>query len=361
MQFGSDNQAGASSRILAMLQAANSGFSHGYGDDQWCARATEALERFFDCRLEVFFVATGTAANSLALSCLVQPWETILCHHQAHILQDESTAPEFFSGGARLVPISRRSGRLTPSHLERYFKTLADEAPHTPRTGALSITQANEAGQVYTPRQLAALCSIAHAHNMLVHMDGARFANAVAALDCSPAESSWKAGVDVLSLGATKCGALAAEAVIFFRPELAATFSQRRKRSGHLLSKGRLFGAQFVGWLKDDHWLELANHANLQARCLADRLARFPAITLQWPCEANELFVTMPADLADSLQSCGAEFYEWPAHALPAGVELADNQLFVRLVTSFATTDDHIDRFCDLIQAHPSAGGSRPA
>ena len=359
MQFGSDNQAGASKQVLKMLGTANTGFTHGYGDDQWCAQATEALEKVFNCELEVFFVATGTAANSLALSCLVQPWETILCHHQAHILLDESTAPEFFTGGARVIPISQRAGKLELYHLERYFQTLTEEPPHTPRTGALSITQTNEAGLVYTPDQITALCSFAHEHHMRVHMDGARFANSVAALSCTPAELTWKAGVDVLSLGATKCGALAAEAVIFFQRDLAATFTHRRKRTGHLVSKGRLFGAQFAGWLKDDHWLELARHANNQAQRLVDKFTAFPVIRMQWPREANELFVTMPRKLADTLQEAGAEFYEWPAQALPRGSELATDEIFVRLVTSFVTTDDHIYSFCDLIHTYEQARTTR--
>ncbi len=350
MQFGSDNQTGASPKILEMLIQANSGFTHGYGDDDWCTQAIRALENFFDSSLEVFFVATGTAANSLALSCLARPWETILCHHQAHIIQDESTAPEFFSGGARLMPVTSQAGRIEREHLISYFAGLGDEPPHTSRTAALSITQANEAGQVYTPEQLRQLTDFAHKQNMHVHMDGARFANAAAALDCRPADITWKAGIDVLSLGATKCGALAAEAVIFFTPGLADSFIHRRKRAGHLLSKGRLFGAQFTAWLEDDHWLELARHANYQAAVLAKQLFNTPNICLQWPLEANELFVTMPGELADKLHDAGAEFYQWPVHALPQGVVLAENEVYVRLVTSFATTDEQIEQFCGLVQ-----------
>jgi len=150
MQFGSDNQAGASHQILETVLSANSGFTHGYGDDRWCAEATEALKQFFGCELDAFFVATGTAANSLALSCMVQPWETILCHHHAHILLDESTAPEFFSGGARLLPLSQKAGKLESRHLRQFFRDTSPEAPHTPTAKALSITQTNEAGQVYT-------------------------------------------------------------------------------------------------------------------------------------------------------------------------------------------------------------------
>lgn len=354
MQFGSDNQTGASRQVLEMLTVANSDFTPGYGDDHWCVQAADALKDVFACDLEVFFVATGTAANSLALSCLTQPWETILCHHQAHILQDESTAPEFFSGGARLIPISGKAGKLQLDHLERYFNLLAGHPPHTPCTGALSIAQANEAGLVYTPEQIASLCSFAHAHKVHVHMDGARFANAVAALGCSPADLTWKAGVDVLSLGATKCGAMVAEAVLFFNRRLAASFIHRRKRSGHLVSKGRFFGAQFVGWLKNNHWLDLATHANGQAQHLAKRLASFSSISLRWPCEANELFVTMPRRLADSLHNSGAEFYQWPAHGLPPEVVLDKEDIFARLVTSFVTTDEHIDSFCRLIHEYES-------
>ncbi len=355
MQFGSDNQTGASRQVLEMLTVANADFTIGYGDDHWCDQATRSLQDVFECELEVFFVSTGTAANSLALSCLVQPWETILCHHQAHILQDESTAPEFFSGGARIVPISGRDGKLELDHLAHYFDLMAGHPPHTPRTGALSIAQVNEAGLVYTPEQVTALCSLAHDHEVHVHMDGARFANAVAALGCSPADLTWKAGVDVLSLGATKCGAIIAEAVLFFKRELAATFIHKRKRSGHLVSKGRFFGAQFVGWLGDNHWLELAVHANAQARQLAGNLAAFTTISLQWPCEANELFVTMPEKLADSLHESGAEFYQWPAHGLPPGIVLQEEEIFARLVTSFATTDEHIDQFCSLIHKYETS------
>ncbi|HIP82039.1 MAG TPA: low specificity L-threonine aldolase [Desulfocapsa sulfexigens] len=350
MQFGSDNQAGASQQVLETLLQANTGFTHGYGEDQWCAQATEALKKVFGCELDVFFVATGTAANSLALSCLVQPWETILCHHHSHILLDESTAPEFFSGGARLVPLTHQAGKLESRHLEHFFQNVSPEIPHTPSAKALSITQTNEAGQVYTVEEVATLSTLAHDHGLHVHMDGARFANAVASLACAPADISWKAGVDVLTLGATKCGALAAEAVIFFNRDLSENFIHRRKRSGHLISKGRLFGAQFIGWLKDDHWLDLAKHANSKAQQLADTLETFSNIQQVWPCQANELFLIMSEQLSESLQTAGAEFYQWPVTALPAGTTLKQNEVFVRLVTSFATTDEHITEFCDRIR-----------
>ncbi len=361
MQFGSDNQAGASEQILETLLNANTGFTHGYGDDNWCTKASDAISKFFNCEAEIFFVATGTAANSLALSCLIEPWETVLCHHHAHILLDESTAPEFFSGGSRLVPISRTAGKLEVKHLEQFFKDVSPEIPHTPLVKALSITQTNEAGQVYTRKELTALCSLAHKNNLHVHMDGARFVNSVAALGCEPADISWKAGVDVLTLGATKCGALAAEAVIFFNKDLAKNFIHKRKRSGHLLSKGRLFGAQFVGWLQDNHCLDLAEHANTKAQQLTKRLESYPGIQLVWPCMANEIFITMPKRMAEVLQEEGAEFYQWPVTALSPGLKLKDEDVFVRLVASFVTSDEHITDFCEHIDRYFAAPQSSNA
>jgi len=352
MLFGSDNQTGASLQVIEMIKVANTGYTHGYGDDEWTGQAIDALKKVFECDLDAYFVSTGTASNSLALSCLVQPWEAILCHHHAHILIDESTAPEHFTGGARLIPISKGAGKLTTEHLEEYFQKAGTDFPHNSRAGTISITQASEAGLVYTPVEIKALSTFAKDKGLRVHMDGARFANALATLECTPAELSWKSGVDVLCIGATKCGALCAEAVIFFNMELAKTFIQRRKRSGHLLSKGRVFGAQIVGWLQDNHWLELAKHANIQATQLAEVISSIDGLQLVWPVQSNELFVTMPKDLADRLQEAGAEFYEWYPEALPPNIELHDYEVFVRLVTSFATQDKQRVEFCELIREY---------
>jgi threonine aldolase len=346
MHFGSDNQTGASEQVMAFIQKANSGYTHGYGEDDWTDRAVQAIKETFDCDLEAFFVVTGTAANSLSLSSMVQPWETILCHYQAHILIDESTAPEFFSGGARLLPLTQRAGKITSEHLHQYFQIAGTDYPHNTRARALSFAQSNELGQVYTPQEVNKLCSVAHQYGMFVHMDGARFANAVAALGCHPPEITWKAGVDVMSLGATKNGALAAEAVIFFNTELATTYCERRKRSGHLVSKGRFFGAQFLGWLENGHWLELANHANHQAAQLAKSLSTLPGFRLAWPVQANEVFLILPKIKAIKLQDTGATFYDWYLEGLPPGVNLSENEAFIRLVTSFTTTDEDIATFC---------------
>ncbi len=356
MQFSSDNQSGASSKVLDMLQIANAGNSPGYGDDGWTKGAVDALQKVFECDLDAYFVATGTASNSLALSCIVQPWEAILCHNQAHIFLDESTAPELFSGGGRLISISGSADKLTPGHIEQYFAKTGLHVPHNPQAKALSFTQVSEMGLVYTPDEIKVLCHTAKNNGLRVHMDGARFANALAALDCSPAELSWKAGVDVLSLGATKCGALCAEAVIFFNKGVSKTFIHRRKRSGHLLSKGRFLGAQFIGWLQDNHWLELAKHANNQATQLAKLLSSIDGLQLVLPVQANELFITMPKYLAKHLLKAGAEFYEWYPEALPPGVTLHDDEVFIRLVTSFTTQDKHRIDFCESIRHYLDDG-----
>lgn len=360
VQFGSDNHTGASARVLEMIVASNLGHTHGYGDDEWTERATAALTEVFERELEVFFVATGTASNTLALACLVQPWETILCHSQAHILIDESTGPELQTGGARPLGISGRAGKLTPMHLRDHFATAGSDAPHNPRAGALSLSQSSEQGLVYSPDEIAALTELAHHHGLAVHMDGARFANAVAATRRTPAELTWKAGVDVLSLGGTKNGCLAAEAIVCFRPTDAAQLPVRRKRAGHLLSKGRFFGAQFVGWLHDGHWLELAAHANAQSARLAAELAALPGVRLAWPTQANEIFAIVPTALAQALRAAGAQFYEWYKDGLPADVTLGRDETFARLVTSFATHDGHIDDFCAAARAALGLPGRPP-
>lgn len=351
MNFGSDNATGASQTVLAALQKANAGTSAGYGADEWSVRARERLAQVFECEIDAYFVATGTAANTLALASMVKPWEAILCHAESHIANDESTAPEFMSGGARLVPLAAGHGKLETSDLALYYKTAGTLVPHNSRAGALSLTQSSELGMVYTPDEVNALAQMAHAHDASVHMDGARFANAVAAIGCSPAELSWKAGVDVLCLGATKCGALAAEAVIFFKRELAEGFIHRRKRSGHLLSKGRLFGAQFEAWLAEDHWLTLATHANAMASLLAAEITQLPEVREAWPPQANELFVVISKTMHERLQTAGAIYYEWPATAMAHHDRLYDHEVLVRMVTSFETHPDEIDRLIKAAKA----------
>ncbi|TCS39772.1 threonine aldolase family protein [Reinekea marinisedimentorum] len=345
MYFGSDNQAGASDKVMAGLMAANSGVSAAYGDDEWTAKATKQIQQMFDCDAEVFLVSTGTAANCLALSCMASPWQTILCHGQAHIINDELTAPEFFTQGARLVGLDSELPKLTAASLEKHLSFGAAHPPHNAEPGVLSLTQLSEAGQLYSIEELNQLTSIAHEHGLYVHMDGARFANAVAALGCHPSEISWKAGVDVLCLGATKNGALCAEAVVFFNKELAKNFVAQRKRAGHLISKSRWLGAQFCSWLDDEHWLALAKHANSMAAQLSAELSQLSFMREVWPVAGNELFMIMPKQAIEFVRERGAIFYEWPQNLLPAHIEVAEGEDAVRFVTSFRTTGDEVSGF----------------
>lgn len=342
MNFASDNQSGVSPRILQALVEAANGSQASYGNDDWTTRAETLLAEAFDCDLRVFFVATGTAANCLALSALAKPWQAVLCHAQAHIATDETSAPEFFTGGARLLPVATTTGKLLAGDLRTALSRLPSARPHTITPAAVSITQATENGLVYTPAELQALSTEARAHGLHVHMDGARFANAVATLGCHPADLAGRAGVDVLSLGASKSGALCAEAVVFFNTALAEDFDVRRKRAGQLVSKGRMFGAQFCGWLQDDHWLELAGHANTCAREVAAALSEHPAVRQAWPVEANELIVVMPRALHAHLQAAGVACYDWYPDSVPATLAIGADELPVRFVTSWATTEQEL-------------------
>ncbi|WMJ68402.1 beta-eliminating lyase-related protein [Stenotrophomonas sp. 24(2023)] len=343
MNFGSDNQSGVSPQILQALVEACAGTAASYGNDPWTREAEGLLAGLFEHDVRAFFVATGTAANCLALSAIAPPWGGIFCHAQAHLASDESSAPEFFTGGARLLPIATDSGKLTPQALQQALQQLPDARPHGIRPSALSLTQATENGLVYSPDELRALTGIAHHHGLHVHMDGARFANAVAALGCTPAQLGAQAGIDVLTFGASKDGALAAEAVVFFNTALAEDFDLRRKRAGQLVSKGRLFGAQFCGWLRDGHWLQLAHHANACATALADVLRAHAQIQLAWPVQANEVFVVLPRSLLDQLHEAGVQCYDWYASSLPASLPLPAGHVPARFVTSWATRTEEID------------------
>lgn len=349
MNFGSDNQTGTSKKIMDMLLKANNGVTPGYGEDEWTEKAQAKLEQIFEKDLNVFFVPTGTAANCLALSSMANPWDMVLCHNQAHIFMDESSAPEFFTGGARMHGLAHGDPKLLKSHLEDFIQTAGTDYPHNSRATVVSITQPNECGQIYSISEIKELSAYARKHNILLHMDGARFANALASLRCSPAEITWQAGVDILCLGATKCGAMMAEAVIIFNKELAMNFIYRRKRGGHLISKGRYFGAQFLAWLSDNHWLELADHANNMARKLSEGLAKKKNVRVVFPVKSNETFVIVKKKLAAKMEKEGAVFYEWYQGALPKNEKLKNDEMLIRLVTSFETTETEIEQFLKLI------------
>lgn len=346
MNFTSDNAAGVAPAILDAVVRANSGFAIAYGNDEWTRAVEWRLCEIFEREVAVFLVPTGTAANALAIAHLSPPWGAVLCHADAHIATDEAGAPEFFGGGLKLVGLPGEGGKLAPSTVEAALGR-GRGAPHAALPAVLSLTQATEAGTVYRIEEVRALAALAHAHGLAVHMDGARFANALVSLRCTPAEATWKAGVDVLSFGATKAGALAAEAVIFFDAARANGMASRRKRGGHLVSKHRFLAAQFDAYLKDDLWLDLARRANAAAADLARRLT---ALGLRpfWPVEANEVFVALPPAVDDRLKAAGAQYYPWPREALPASAAVPPDHRPVRLVTSFATTAEDVERFVAL-------------
>ena len=345
MNFASDNTAPASDRILAALMQANQGAVSAYGTDPWTLTALERLREVFGTDCTSFLVSTGTAANSLALSSLCPPWGAVFCHEQAHIMTDECGAPEFFTHGAKIVGIGGENGKITPDALTLALARLPKGSIHNVQSAVLSLSQATESGTVYTCAEIAALARIAHAHGLKVHMDGARFANALLHLKATPAEMTWQAGVDAVSFGASKNGAFACEAVIFFTADDAENFGYLRKRSGHTLSKGRLLGAQMAAYLDQNHWLELAAHANERARELAGGLKQIPHVRLAWPVEANELFVILPKRSAECLRQAGAMFYEWRAYALGHDAQPKDDECFIRLICSFSTTQQEVVDF----------------
>jgi threonine aldolase len=345
MNFASDNTAGIAPEILQALVAGNDGFALGYGDDD----ATRAVERrigaIFERDAAVFLVPTGTAANALALAHISPPWGAVFAHAEAHILTDECGAPEFYGGGLKLVGMAGVGCKVTPDTLADTVSHYEGHTPHQVVPAAFSFAQATEAGTIYRPDEIAALAKIAHGHGMKVHMDGARFANALVRMNASPAEVTWKAGVDVLCFGATKGGAMAAEAVVLFDRELAANMAERRKRAGQLLSKHRFLAVQYQAFLANDCWLRLARHANAMADLLAAKLA---AIDLPpaWPVEANLVFIVVPNTLEVRLRAAGARYYVRRSASL--AVPLKSDHCLIRLVTSFATRQDEIDGFVKL-------------
>lgn len=326
--FKSDNTAAASPQMLAALAAANHGPARAYGDDEWTARLDITFSELFDHPVRVFPVATGTAANALALATLVPPWGAILAHEGAHVVRDECGAPEFMSGGARLLLVPGADGKLTPAALQAAL----DDNPvsvHTVQPRAVTLTQATELGTVYRPGEIAALAALAHERGLAVHLDGARFANAVAFLGCHPAEISGRAGVDVLSFGATKNGTFGAEAVVFFDAARIADFELRRKRAAHLLSKMRYVSAQLQAYVDDGLWLRNAARANALAR----RLGAAAGSLLRHPVEGNEVFIAAGAARLARLRAAGFEFYDWgPAQSGEA-----------RLVVSWDQPDEDVD------------------
>ena len=335
MNFCSDNVTGFSPEILDALARANRGAAMPYGQDELTATVERRFAEIFEREVTVFLVATGSSANALALSCLTPPFGAIYSHPLAHVAVDECGAPEFYSGGAKMVGVPGdhrqnhcRGSRQSPRRSGR-------GVVHHVQAAAISISQATEAGTIYRPGEIAAISEVARRHGVRLHMDGARFTNALVAQNVSPADLTWRAGVDALSFGASKNGAMAAEAVVFFDKSLAAEMPYRRKRAGHLFSKMRFLAAQFDAYLDDDLWLRHARHANAEARRLADRLAKLPRARLLHPVEANEIFIELPEPIIAGLERAGFQFYRW----------IEEGPGVLRLVCAFNTDPAHVTEF----------------
>jgi threonine aldolase len=343
LNFASDNTAAMAPAILDALTAANTGYALGYGNDDWTKAVERKFAEIFEREVAVFLVPTGTAANALALAHVSPPWGVVLCHAESHIATDECGAVEFFGGGLRLIGLPGEGGKIAPATLKKALAGYGGHSPHQMIPAALSITQASEAGTIYRAGEIAALAEIAHERSLALHMDGARFANALVRLNATPAQMTWRSGVDILSFGATKGGAMAAEAVIVFDPARASHLGERRKRAGHLLSKHRFIAAQMLAFLAEDYWLTLARHANAKADLLATQLTAV-GITPVWPVEANLVFAVLPRALDAKLRAAGAGYYVRSSDSLDVGA----GDVLVRLVTSFATTDEDVARFVEL-------------
>ena len=313
MNYISDNQAGAHPAVLAAVADASAGMSAGYGEDAMTAAAEAAVRDIFETDCAVFFVTTGTAANALALSAMCPPWGAIYCHEGAHIQNDETTAVELFTGGARMAGMPGESGKPDLAAMREHMKTATVHGVHNAKPGAISLSNVSESGTIYTPEEIQGYRQLADDFELGLHMDGARFANAVVASGASPAALTWQAGVDCLSFGLTKNGGIATEAVVIFDLALADQFEFRRKRTGHLWSKQRFLAAQWLALLSDDLWLDNARHANEMAKELASAFAAHPDIALPWSVDANELFPVIPTGLRAALRESGVEFYDWPA------------------------------------------------
>lgn len=344
MKFASDNGAGVAAEILDAIVASSRVNTPAYGADEYTARAQALLSETFETDVAAFLVATGTAANALALSALVKPWDAVFCHEEAHIHDDECGAPELFTGGAKLVGIAGEGGKITPDALQETLERFPRGLVKSSQPGVLSLSQATEAGTVYSVSEVSDLCSIAQRNGIGVHMDGARFGNALVSTKATPADMTWRVGVDILTLGATKNGALACEAVVFFDPARAANFAFQRKRGGQTLSKGRFLGAQMEAYLAEGLWLRLAERANASARRLARDLAATPGVRLAWPTDANEVFVVAPMAMIDRWRAAGVSFHEWSTRAIGPERAPRKGEALVRLVTSFETASSEIDR-----------------
>lgn len=333
MNFESDYIGGACPEIMAALIAANADESKSYGDDATTQALDGKFSEIFETEVRVFPVISGTAANALAISGFVPPHGSIYCHAKCHLNRHEAGAPEFFTGGAKLVVVDGADGKIAAADLEAALAASGQGDVHCVQPAALSLSQVTEMGTVYTVDEVTALAALSREYGLTVHMDGARFANAITHLGCAPAEITWRAGIDALSFGATKNGALGADAVVFFKPGLADNFELRRKRGGHLLSKMRFVSVQLDAYLENGLWLDNARHANGMAHRLATGLAEIEGVSLAYPREGNEVFADVTETLAAALESEGFRFHRWPG----------GRRAVIRLVLAYDSSAEKVD------------------
>ncbi len=342
MNFGSDNVYGVDPRILQAVVEANERLTDvSYCHDDGARQVEQRLSDVFEKDVKAFLVLNGTGANSLALSAICPPHGGVLCHEGSHINTDECNCPELFTGGAKLVTLAGEGNKITPQAITAKLAQFV-HGEHGAKLSAISLSNVTELGTVYSPDEVRAITALVKSHGMKSHMDGARFANALVALGCSPAELTWKSGIDVLSFGGTKNGGMMLEAVVFFDTALAEDFLYRRKRAGQLLSKGRFLSAQMLAYLQDDVWLANARRANALAQILSKGLNQLPNVKIAQPTQANEVFAIMPKRLYQALSDKGAHFHEWPVDGLKPG------ETHVRFVLSFATPEQHVMQFIQL-------------
>jgi threonine aldolase len=342
--FASDNTAAICPPAWTALTEANAEAEISYGDDKWTRRLVSRVREIFETDCEVFLIFNGTAANALALAHLCRSYHAVICHENAHSQTDECGAPEFFSGGAKLIPVAGRHGKLEPSNIEAAL--LRHRDVHSPKPRVVSVTQATELGTVYQRDEIERVCEFARQHSLFVHMDGARFANAVAALDCSPKSITWEAGIDVLCFGGTKNGTAAGELVVFFNKQLALEFDYRAKQGGQLASKMRFLAAPWAGLLEDGAWIANARQANRCAGVLASRLAELLGTDPVFPCEASAVFFRLPEGLAAQMNERGWRFYKF-----------IEPDVY-RLMCSWSTTEQQIDEFIGDVTKSLAAGGN---
>tara|TARA_Y100001970_G_scaffold294373_1_gene452174 strand:+ start:81399 stop:82445 length:1047 start_codon:yes stop_codon:yes gene_type:complete len=339
MDFRSDNTGSAAPEIIESLLECNHGTATPYGGDEYSTLLNERFSELFEKKVTVLCAVTGTAANAIGLSTITPPYGSIICHEHSHIATDECGAPEFMTGGAKLLTIDGVDAKISAHGIKSALEKAGMGFVHCSQPSAVSLTQATEMGAVYSCDELLEINELTTQHKLNLHMDGARLANAIVSLGMAPADVTWRAGVDILTFGATKNGALGAEAIVLFREDLAEELAFRHKRAGQLISKSRFISAQLLAYIKDDLWLDLASRANHYAQQLASEFNSLKGAQVETVCASNEVFVTLPKLVIEGLRDCGAQFYGWP--------EPWDASNTIRLVTRWDTQEQEIKNIID--------------